>query len=87
MPATDWATWCAFDQIEPIGNDTERIILAEILCYAHNLWCDTDKAGKRHLQDILPFLGTRKATLSEVDAGAIRVHPRLAELRRRALES
>jgi hypothetical protein len=86
VSAAEFTTWKAFDQLQPIGDETTQQLLAECLCYVHNLWTDTDKCGKRSIADFLPHFGTRKATLSEVDSGGIAIHPRLAEFRRRSLE-
>lgn len=52
-----------------------------MLAYLHNLGTDTDKSGRLETDDFLPFTSARRATLEEVDAGAIRIKPHLRFIR------
>lgn len=87
MSAAEWAHWRAFDLIDPVGDDRVSGLLAQLLTYAHNLWTNTDQTGGKRAPDYFqPWLGTRKATLSEIDAGAIELEPWLREVRERLRE-
>lgn len=86
MSSEEWVHWEALNMIDPIGPEVERFLLGRILAHQWNLNVDTEKHGQKEPGDFLPYLGTRKATLDEVDAGNIRIDPRIAAIRKRLQE-
>lgn len=87
MGADEWPSWVAFDQLSPIGDDVNRCLLGQILQLLANVHRDPNKSPAIELDRVLPFLGARKATLDQVDQGAIAIDPRVAAIRQRALTS
>lgn len=87
MGADEWPLWVALDQLSPIGPDTERFLLAQLLTVMVNSNRDPKKSRPIDVGDVLPYLGTRHATLQQIDVGNIRIDPRIKALRARAQDS
>lgn len=76
MESREWPMWQAFAELDPFDDDRRDALPARLLLTLRAMFVK-DGAMKVGPEDLMPYLGVRRATAEEVESGGLRVTARM----------
>lgn len=76
MDSREWPMWQAFAELDPFDDDRRDALPARLLLTLRAMFAK-EGAARVGPEDLMPYLGVRRATAEEVDSGGLRVTARM----------